>query len=300
MNIPINQVNAFCTVARTGSFAQAALQLHLSQPALSIAIRNLEQSLGGKLLDRTTRNVALTPEGKAFFPVAKRLLSDWEQSLTDVKNHFTLARGKLEIAAMPTYATNLLPHILSNFHSQYPHINVTVHDVIAESVIELVRESRCELGITFLPADAPDLIFTPLYEDIFVAILPKNHDLLKYDVVTWKQLLKFPQVSLQKPAGTRALIDQALKKESLELLPVFESHQLVSIGKMVSQGLGLSVVPSTSKAQMLEMDLEVRAIKHPKITHKVGLIEKRQQTVSAASQAIKELIVFSKENTVAN
>lgn len=293
MNIPINQVTAFCTVARTGSFAQAALQLHLSQPALSIAIRNLEQSLGGKLLDRTTRNVALTPEGKAFFPVAKRLLADWEQSLTDVKNHFLLARGKLEIAAMPTYATNLLPRILSNFHFQYPHINVTVHDVIAESVVELVRESRSELGITFLPADAPDLVFTPLYNDIFIAILPKNHELLKYQTITWKQLLKFPQVSLQKPAGTRALIDQALQKKSLELMPVFESHQLVSIGKMVSQGLGLSVVPSTSEAQMLEMNLAVRAIKEPEITHQVGLIEKRHQSVSAASQAIKELIVKS-------
>lgn len=291
MNIPINQVMAFCAVARSGSFAQAALQLHLSQPALSIAIRNLEQALGGKLLDRTTRNVALTPEGSAFYPVAKRLLSDWDQSLTDVKNHFSLARGKLEIAAMPTFATNLLPKILSDFHTQYPHINVTVHDVIAETVVEMIRGSRCELGITFLPVDASDLTFTPLYSDKFVAILPKSHELLKNEQLTWKQFLRFPQVSLQKPAGTRALIDQALGNKELELTPVFESHQLVSIGRMVSQGLGLSVVPSTSKAQMQEMGLEIRPIKAPEIRHKVGLIQKKQQSISAASEAIKEMIL---------
>ena len=106
MSIPINQVIVFTTVARTGSFAEAAIQLHLSQPALSVAMKNLEQSLGGKLLARTTRSVTLTPEGKAFYPIARRLLSDWEQSMQDVRNHFALGRGKLDMAAMPTYTTN--------------------------------------------------------------------------------------------------------------------------------------------------------------------------------------------------
>ena len=140
MNITINQVLAFSTVAQTGSFAEAALQLHLSQPALSIAIKNLEEALGGKLLARTTRAVTLTPEGKAFYPVARRLLSDWQQSLQDVRNHFALRRGKLELAAMPTYTTNLLPQILADFHRQYPDIHVSVHDVIAENVVDMVRE----------------------------------------------------------------------------------------------------------------------------------------------------------------
>ena len=155
MTIPINQVIAFTTVARTGSFAEAALQLHLSQPALSIAIKNLEQALGGRLLARTTRSVTLTPEGKAFYPVARRLLADWDQSLQDVRNHFELRRGKLDIAAMPTYTANLLPKILAAFHRHYPDVHVTVHDVIAENVVEMVREARCELGITCLLYTSP-------------------------------------------------------------------------------------------------------------------------------------------------
>ena len=98
MTVPINQIIAFTTIARTRSFAEAAVQLHLSQPTLSIAIKNLEENLGGKLLARTTRAVSLTPEGKAFYPVARRLLADWEQSLQDVRNHFQLRRGKLDLA----------------------------------------------------------------------------------------------------------------------------------------------------------------------------------------------------------
>lgn len=290
MNIPINQVMAFTAVARTHSFAEAAVQLHLSQPALSISIKNLEENLGGKLLLRTTRTVSLTPEGKAFYPVAKRLLSDWEQSLQDVRNHFALLRGKLEVAAMPTYASNLLPNILASYHHHYPDINITVHDVIAESVVDMVREKKCELGITFQPIDVPELRFEPLYEDKFVAILPPKHPLLESKALKWSDMLQYPHISLQRPAGTRTLIDKALANEKLSLTPMFESHQLVSIGRMVSKGLGLSVVPSTSKEQMLEMGLNWRDLSCPKIVHKVGVVTRRQDSLSATAQALLELV----------
>lgn len=290
MTIPINQVVAFSAVARTGSFAEAAIQLHLSQPSLSISIKNLEEALGGKLFSRTTRSVSLTPEGKAFYPVARRLLSDWEQSLDDVRNHFALRRGKVDIAAMPTYAANRLPKALAEFHQEYPDIHVTVHDVIAESVVEMVREGRCELGVTFAPDDAPDLDFQLLSKDRFVAILPNNHELLAKKELKWPELLAYPHISLQRPAGTRALIDKALSKKGLVLTPTFESHQLVSIGRMVSEGLGLSVVPSTSRLQMEEMGLQCRAISSPMITYQLGIVTQRQGTLSVAAQAMAEII----------
>jgi len=296
MSIPINQVIAFSTVARTSSFAEAAIELHLSQPSLSIAIKNLESSLGGKLLARTTRSVTLTPEGKAFYPVARRLLVEWDQSLQDVRNHFALLRGKLELAAMPTYTINLLPRILADFHRQYPDINVTVQDVIAENVVELVRQGRCELGVTFAPTDAPDLDFQPLFKDRFIAILPIKHPLLEKKQLRWSDLLKYPHISIQRPAGTRALIDQALATKNLKLTPTFESHQLVSIGRMVHEGLGLSVVPSTSWAHMKSMGLQARPISSPIITHEVGLITRPRQQLSAAGQAMRSLI--QKSNTL--
>ena len=296
MTIPINQVIAFSTVARTGSFAEAARELHLSQPTLSIAIKNLETALGGKLLARTTRSVTLTPEGKAFHPVARRLLSDWEQSLQDVRNHFALLRGKLDIAAMPTYTINLLPRILANFHRQYPDINVTVHDVVAESVVEMVRQGRCELGVTFDPGDAPDLDFQPLYRDRFIAILPSEHPLLDKDQLLWTEVLEYPHISLQRPAGTRNLIDQALAEEDLVITPSFETHQLVSIGRLVREGLGLSVVPSTSRKQMEEVGLQTREISSPIITHEAGIITRRQQELSATSQVMESLLRESSTN----
>ena len=90
MNVSIKQIQAFVAVARLQSFAEACTLLRLSQPALSISIKNLELAVGGKLLARSTRSVELTPEGAEFYPVAQRLLEDWNRSLEDVHNMFTL------------------------------------------------------------------------------------------------------------------------------------------------------------------------------------------------------------------
>ena len=84
MNITIKQLQAFVAVAKSGSFAEACTLVHLSQPALSITIKNLEDAVGGKLLQRSTRSLALTPEGAEFYPVVQRLLADWDRSLEDV------------------------------------------------------------------------------------------------------------------------------------------------------------------------------------------------------------------------
>jgi len=139
----------------------------------------------------------LTLEGKIFYPVARRLLADWEQSLQDISNQFKLLQGKLEIAAMPTYTSNLLPKVLADFHRQHPDINVTVHDVIAESVVQMVRDGRSELGVTFEPSNAPDLNFQPLFRDRFMAILPNKHPLLTKKKLRCVNILKYPHISLQ-------------------------------------------------------------------------------------------------------
>ena len=290
MNVTIKQLQGFVAVAKSGSFAEACTLVHLSQPALSIAIKNLEEAIGGKLLERSTRSVALTPEGADFFPVAQRLLADWNQSLEDVRNLFALRRGKLDIATMPTFASSLLPAILAEFHQQYADINITVHDIIAESVVDMVRSGRVELGVTFDPGDAQDLDFQPLFLDKFVAVLPKKHPLLAQQQLKWRDLLQHPYIALQRPSSIRLLIDQKLQEHGITLNPAFEAHQLASIGRMVTTGLGISVVPALSSGQIREMGAHCRPISAPVITRNVGIITRKRYPLSVASQAMITVI----------
>lgn len=290
MNVSIKQLQAFVAVAKSQSFAEACTLIHLSQPALSISIKNLEEAVGGTLLARSTRSVALTPEGAEFFPVAQRLLEDWGRSLDDVHNLFALRRGKLDVAAMPTFASSLLPEILAAYHQLYPDINITIHDVIAESVVDMVRDGRVELGISFDPGDAQDLNFKPLFLDQFVAALPPQHKLLKKQQLKWSDLRNTPFIALQRPSSIRALLDKALLDHGIEISPAFEAHQLASIGRMVSIGLGISVVPALSAGQMEEMGAHCRPIKSPVITRNVGLLTRKRYPLSVATQAMVDVI----------
>jgi LysR family carnitine catabolism transcriptional activator len=104
MNVSIKQLRGFIAIAETGSFAEASERLYISQPALSIAIGKLEDTVGGLLFNRSTRSVQLTPEGLEFLPIAQRLIADWSEAFDDLNRLFSLKRGKLTVAAMPSFA----------------------------------------------------------------------------------------------------------------------------------------------------------------------------------------------------
>lgn len=291
MNITIKQLRAFVAVAKTRSFTEACALVHLSQPALSVAIKNLEDSLGGQLLSRTTRTLSLTPEGESFYPRAQRLLADLDEACDEMHNRFALFRGKVAIASMPSFASNQLPLAIRNFRDKYPHINMAVHDVIHEDVVDMVRDGRVEVGVSFDPGDTEDLLFTSLFDDRFIAVLPQGHSLLNQEMIQWESLLNDDLILLQRPSGIRFLIEKMLEKEGITAVTQFETHQLATIGRMVAMGLGVSVVPSLCLGQMTELGAVCRPLEAPVITRQVGIITRRRYPLSAAAQGLLDVLL---------
>ncbi len=142
----IECMRAFVEAVRAGSFAAAARTLDVPRSKISKQVKDLEQALEVQLLMRTTRSVALTPEGEALLPIAVRLLADWDNAEDLMRQHFTLQLGRVALAAMPSFAGNRLPAALKAFRAAYPRVGVTVHDVINEQVLDMVRDRRVELG----------------------------------------------------------------------------------------------------------------------------------------------------------
>lgn len=283
------QLRAFLAVAQTLSFTQACERLHLSQPALSLAIKGLEESLGGRLLTRTTRSVRLTPEGDSFLPLAKRLLAEWDNAEELMRQRFTLQLGRLTLAAMPSFASNLLPPALMAFRSRYPRINVTVHDVINEQVIDMVRDRQVELGIAFEPEAAGSLTFTPLFRDRFVAVVPPRSLLAAHAALDWSTLQTHDFIALQRPSMVRRLLEQQLDARAMRLAPAFESHQLATVGRMVASGLGVSAVPSLCARQMQELGACCLPLANPTIERAVGMLTHGE--LSAAALALKQVLI---------
>lgn len=283
----LKQLRAFLAVAQSLSFAQACQRLHMSQPALSLAIKNLEESLGGPLLSRTTRSVSLTPEGETLLPIAQRLLAEWENTEDLLRQHFTLQVGRVAIAAMPSFAANRLPQVIKAFRASHPKINVTVHDVINEQVVEMVRDRRVEIGVVLEPDNLDGLEFVPLYLDRFVAVVPRESNFQTRAEVSWADLKNHPFIALQRPSTVRRLIETQVG----QLPVVFESHQFTTIGRMVAQGLGVSVVPSICTQQMHELGAQCIPMTDPVVERYIGIIKNAGLARSAAGQALESSLL---------
>ncbi|CAG8863772.1 HTH-type transcriptional regulator GltC [Pseudomonas fluorescens] len=287
----VKQLRAFVTVAKYQSFVQAGEHLHISQPALSLAIKALEDNLGGALLTRTTRSVSLTPEGEVLLPLARRLLVDWDDTEELLRQRFTLQLGRVAIAAMPAFAGNLLPASLKVFRQRYPRVNVTVHDVINEQVLELVRHRRVELGIGFEPDSGDALHFEPLYLDRFVAVVPADSALAVQAQVTWRELLAEDFIALQRPSAVRLLLEEQVAVEHGKLMVAFESHQLTTIGRMVANGLGVSAVPALCIGQMQELGARCVPLVEPSVERRIGVISLGDHELSTAAQAMLDVLL---------
>lgn len=295
-NATIKQLRAFVTVVDSGNFAEACVLLHLSQPALSIAIKNLEQGIGGKLLIRSTKTSVLTPEGKEFYPTAKLLLNDWDNAFNDLNDLFSLKRGKLEVAAMSSFGSSLLPSYIRLFRDKHPNINIKVHDVIAEDTIAMVRAGRVELAVTFDPGECDDLTFYPLFSDNFIVALPEHHPLLSCKNISWQAIAQYPFIALQKPSSIREFIDKTIIVNKLQLTIAFEAHQLATIGKMIAEQLGISIMPSLCKPQLQSQGVLCRPLKSPLVSRRVGIVKKRRIPLSTTAQALVNIIKAHSKN----
>lgn len=282
-NVSFRQVQIFVCIAQSHTFAQAAQKMCLSQPALSSAIKKMESQLGGLLFSRTTRKVELSPEGQQFLPVAVRLIGDWQDAFSDLHNLFSLGRGKLSIAAMPSFAAGLLPSILQQFKTEFPNIKLSVTDVVMESVIKDVQAGRAEVGFCFEHKQMEGLEFHPIFTDNFIAVLPADHPLSKYQILSWSQIAAYPFVAMNKGSAIRQWIDSFMEMNQLSLNIVVEASQLATLGQFVKHDLGVSVVPALCEEHMLSKNLRCLKIDQSGLSKRVGVIKQQHGNLSSVA-----------------
>lgn len=290
MQPSIRQLKAFVAIAEHGSFVEASERLHLSQPALSIAIRKLEESAGGALFNRSPRGVQLTPEGRHFLPMARRLIGDWDDALGDLGELFNKERGKVTLAALPTLAAGFLPAVLADYRRRYPNIAINVHDVLANQVDELVSSQRADIGFSVKPGAAEAIHFEPLVDDHFVAVCPQGHPLLENKTVRWEELIAFPIIALSRLSSTRQAIDDVLQKLGTGMDVMCEVSQIGTAGRMVAAGLGVAALPSLSFKQISAEGLEWRPLTHPDVPRTLGIITPARTSRSAAANSMMDVV----------
>ncbi|WP_447895525.1 LysR substrate-binding domain-containing protein [Vreelandella sp. GE22] len=290
MTTSIKQLQVFVAVAQSRSFAEASERVHLSQPAISIALRKLEENVGGALFARTSRQLALTPEGEAFLPIALRLLGDWNEAFEDLSQHFSKQRGKVAVAALPTLAAGLFPKVVKRFHERYPRINLNLHDVLADQINQMVREGRADFGLSVNPQDSDDLTFEPILVDHYMAVFPVGHPLGRQQRIEWAQLGSYPFIGINRLSSSRQDIDRTMEAVNVKLDILCDASQIATVGRMVAAGLGISVLPALSFRQIAVEGIDYRPLHNPETPRELGIVLSRRHPLSSAARTLYEMI----------
>lgn len=293
MNLDLADLRAFIAVADLGSFVAAARAHHLSQPALSRRVDKLEQALGFKLFERTTRRVELNAMGRSFMPRARHVLNELENALLGMTELSDRLRGQVTVACIPSAVDAFVASGLRDFHHQYPRIRINLIDDTATNVLQRVARSEADFGISYLGTQEPDLEFDPLIEEDFVLACPPEHPLASHSAVTWAGMSAHGCVMPAPGTGNRMLIDQALAGAKRSNPPInwsCEVHHVPALITLIESGIGIGPVPRFSITDRSRSRLVTVPLIEPRIVRIIGVIRLRGRPLSPAARAFRELL----------
>ncbi|HEX6704254.1 MAG TPA: LysR family transcriptional regulator [Albitalea sp.] len=289
MNASTRQLRAFLALAELRSFTRAATRSHLSQPAFSALIRTLEESMGARLFERTTRSVELTVEGKLFLESAERLVRDFDQAVGDLRDHAARRRGRVAMALLPSLAAGWLPPVLAGFQADYPGIELDVADVLSEACLERVRGGSADFALAAIRADTAELRAEVFCTDRFHLVCRRDHPLARKTDLKLRDLAAEPFVQMSRGSSVRQYLDAAV--HPLQMNGVLEVEQLATVMGMVRHGLGISVVPALTLFHFRSDDIVTRPLQGKGLKRQIFVVRRRDRALSTAAQALYEWVM---------
>lgn len=291
VNITLRQLRAFVEVARNGGFTAAARKLHLTQSATSLLVRELEHQLGLQLIDRTTRQIALTDAGSEFLSGAQRILADVEQAVAGTQDLLQRRRGRVTVATTPMLAASFMPSVIAEFQSTHPGITVRLADVPAEQVVRLVQGGEADLGFGVFSRADSDLQRSALLRHRMGAMMPSSWPLAtRKRNLTWADLAGQPLVAMSQSSGFQALIDPHLHKNGTVVEPRFEVGYLGTAVGLVEAGLGITIVPAYVGQLLRSTRVRFRPLHNPVVERDIELVMRSGRSLSPGAAAFRDCL----------
>lgn len=290
INYDLPDLQAFVAVAERNSFRQAANDLFISQPALSRRIDKLEEALGVKLFERTTRRVQLTNVGQAFLVNVRDALNGLEDAVLGVADLAAHRTGTVTLACVPSAVWHFLPDVLKRYTAQFPKIRVRVHDESAQDVLNLVLTGEADFGICFTGAENPEINFQPIYVESYVLAMRRDHPLAGRKKLSWKDTVDERYISVAKSSGNRSVLDAALAGVEKHPWISCEINHVSGILALVESGLGVAAVPGLSILAQRQGAVIGVPLVNPSVKRTLGLISKHQHAMAPASRTLFDML----------
>jgi DNA-binding transcriptional LysR family regulator len=296
MNPTLRQMRALVALAKTGNFTLAAQYMHVTQSALSGLIKELEQTLGVRVVDRSTRRIALTETGNELYPLFSQMIDDLDRALANIADQAQLRKGIVRVAVPQLMACTLLPQVIAAWRTRYPDIRISLSDSPVEAVTTRVLSGETDFGIGPERDGAPQLEARELMEMPFEAVLPPDHALAKRRRLGWSDLAAHPLITLRGQFTERLLADMttgaahakaggADTLRDLTLRPAHEVTYMTTALALVASGLGVTVCMPYAAPLVRLHGLRMLPLDAPVLTRRFFVYTREQRSLSPAAAA---------------
>lgn len=277
-----HSLKVFLAVAEYHSFSIASEKLHLTQPAVSKRIAQLEEQLGHRLLDRFARSVSLTEAGKLLLPRAKMILQNIDQTQQMMNDLSGEIGGQLRLAISHHIGLHRLPDVLKAYVAKYPKVNITIEFMDSEVAYDGVLHAKFDIAVnTLAPQSHPSIVDRQIWHDPLVVTVAKDHCLAQQSEWDITELSKHPAVLPGMGTYTGRMIKQLFDAKGLLLNASMATNYLETIKMMVSVGLGWSLLPRT----LVDKSISVLRCKDIDLARRLGYIHHKERTLSNAAKA---------------
>src|SRR5712692_7084195 len=255
----IRQLRAFVAIADTGTFTAAAQQVHVTQAAISMQIRQLETELGAKLFLRAPRRVVLTEAGEQLLQRARHILRDHDAAVDEVAELAGTQRGRLRIgSASAVVTTEVLPKLLQEVRRQHAGANISLVSGTSDALVHQLLNGELDLAFVSLPVEARGIHTERLSQDQLVAVASPRHRLARQRTVSAYALAGERLIMGERGGNTRRLIDEFFAQAGVKPTVAMELSRLGAIKRMVEEDMGVGIVPLQSARDEVEKGRLVR------------------------------------------
>lgn len=289
MNVTLRQLHAFITVADLGSFTEGAKRMHLSQPALSALVKELEDTLGIRLFDRTTRSVQISTAGKEFYPLATKVLQDLNNAVEAATSLRDGRSGTVRVASTLLYAATVVTDAIAAYRTEYTGIHVQIIDTQTPDVLTKVLGEEVDLGVAPQWGTHPEIERAPLFRDPFYLVCDAHHELAKQESAIWSDLLNHDFIGLTRGFTTRLQLDLAASSGEL-LSPAHEVSYVTTALSMVKAGMGVTALPVSVRPLADAYQLKMLPLNNPVITRDICVFTKQGRTLSPSAKAFLTIL----------
>lgn len=288
------RLQVFQTVARLLSFTKAAEELHMTQPAVTFQVRQLEEQFNTRLFDRTHNRISLTEAGQRVYECANRIFELYAEMDNAVRELTGDISGVLILGASSTIAEYMLPELLGDFKKEYPEVTIRLRVANTDGIVSMVENNAIDLGVVEAPVTNKNLVVEECRTDKMVLIVPPGHPLAEEEVVPVKKIADYPFICREEGSGTREVMLESMQQAGInsnDLNLSMELGSLEAIKGAVEAGMGVSVLSSATIEKELKLGTLVAIKLDPPVERPFSFVHQKQKF---KVRAMDELLSFAR------